>query len=213
MNSRAKRAAIRKFKEAIDRALALYDLFITNGGHRDAVGAFVPYRVPDKRDAAAFIFFEAAAKFEGFCYFAFLYDTCRWYRVTSTRAEFLMGTSDRGTESTFGWAMPKKLKDRGKNLLTKESLFGDLHTNLGGVLYERLGDAHELRNRVAHDPSTARTSISAIAVKLGVPTAQTKFLSVGRLLTDYPNTNAGSNRYFHIFVQAFRGFALKYEAY
>jgi hypothetical protein len=31
-----KRATIREFKEALDRALSLYDLFVTQGGHRNA---------------------------------------------------------------------------------------------------------------------------------------------------------------------------------
>src|SRR5450759_2571004 len=142
MNIKTKRAAIREFKEALDRALTLYDLFVVQGGHRNAAGTFVSFTPPNKRDAAAFIFFEAAAKFEGFSYFAFLYDICRWYSVTSKRAEFLMGTVDAGTTYTFGWAVSKKLKDGGQNHLNKESFFGDLYTNLGTALYERLGADH-----------------------------------------------------------------------
>jgi hypothetical protein len=140
----------------------------------------------DQRDIVAFIFLEVSAKFESFVYLTFQYDICKSYNITSTRSEFVIGAAEGGTRRMFGWAIPERLANRGKNLLTKASFFGNLRENIGEPLYEILTVAHDLRNRVAHDPATAHSPITTIAIKLGVPSIERKGLSVGRLLRECP---------------------------
>jgi hypothetical protein len=213
MKIKTKRKFIKEFKAALNRAKTLYALFVTNGVYQKAPGKYAPLRTPDRRDAAAFIFIEASSKFEAFCYQAFLYDSCDRYGIKAKTAEFIIGSSDKGTESTFGWTTPKTLNSRGGNLLTKKSIFGNLKSNLGELLYDRLGEAHEIRNRIAHPPATANSTISKFAIKLGVPAKNTKFLSVGRLLMDYPSANLATERYFHIYLKAYFDFVTKYQNY
>jgi hypothetical protein len=106
--------------------------------------------------------------------------------------------------------VPERLANRGKNLLTKESFFGDLRETIGEPLYQTLTVAHDLRNRVAHDPATAHSTIVEVSQTLGIPQAELKGLSVGRLLRDYPGGGNLSESYFEIFLQAydFRAFPL-----
>ena len=213
MNIKTKRKFIKEFKAALNRAKTLYALFVTNGVYQKAPGKYAPLRTPDRRDAAAFIFLEASSKFEAFCYQAFLYDSCDRYGIKGKTAEFIIGSSDKGTESTFGWTTPRILNARGENLLTHKSFFGNLKSNLDQQLYDRLEQAHGIRNRIAHDPATANSTIKRLAISLGVPAKNTKFLSVGRLLMDYPSANPATERYFHIYLKAYLDFVTKYENY
>ena len=212
MTIRTKRRYIIDLRKAIDRARYLARVLVTLGRYEKANGT---YHIPatDERDLVAFIFLEVSAKFESFAYLAFQYDVCRWYRITSTRSEFVIGSAESGTQRVFGWAIPERLSVRGKNLLSKKSMFANLKESIGEVLYDTLTIAHELRNRIAHDPAIARTPINKIAVKLGVPPAERKGLSVGRLLREYPVGSLFDDSYFEIFLEAYQDFADLYARY
>ncbi|WP_043585091.1 hypothetical protein [Geminisphaera colitermitum] len=213
MTITTKRRYLADFREALQRARALSESLVQHGRYEKVAGVTTMIPPTDRREIIAFIFLEVSAKFESFAYLAFQYDVCRWYKITTTRSEFVVGNADRGTKGIFGWAIPERLAIRGKNLLTKESLFGDLRKALGDILFETLTVAHELRNRVAHDPATASTSISKLAASLGVPSTEMKGLSVGRLLLEYPKGCSLADSYFHILLDAYEEFAAVYELY
>jgi hypothetical protein len=92
-------------------------------------------------------------------------------------------------------------------------MFGHLKESIGELLYDTLTIAHDLRNRIAHDPATARTPINRIADALGVPPAEWKGLSVGRLLREYPAGSSFDESYFETFLQAYEDFADFYARY
>jgi hypothetical protein len=212
MTVRTKRRYIISLRKAIDRARYLARALVTFGRYEKAnETTHIP--AIDERDLVAFIFLEVSAKFESFAYLAFQYDVCRWYGITSTRSEFVVGSSDLGTQRVFGWAIPERLSTRGRNLLSKRSIFGNLKESIGEVLYQTLTIAHQLRNRIAHDPAIARTPINEIAIALGVPPAERRGLSVGRLLREYPVGSTFDESYFEIFLEAYEDFAELYARY
>jgi hypothetical protein len=204
---------LRDFGQASERARYLGRALVERGRYETPAGAITNIPATDQRDIVAFIFLEVSAKFESFVYLAFQYDICKSYRITSTRSEFVIGAAEGGTRRMFGWAVPERLANRGENLLTKESFFGALRENIGEPLYEILTVAHDLRNRVAHDPATAHSPITEMAIKLGVPNTERKGLSVGRLLREYPAGSNFSESYFETFLQAYEDFAGMYATY
>src|SRR5437867_11356305 len=100
MTIKTKRRYIIDLRDAIDRARYLARALVTLGRYEKANGT---YHIPatDERDLVAFIFLEVSAKFESFAYLAFQYDVCRWYRITSTRSEFVIGSAESGTQRVF----------------------------------------------------------------------------------------------------------------
>lgn len=213
MKIATKRQYIREFGEGTERARYLGRALVERARYQSPAGQITNIPVTDQRDIVAFIFLEVSAKFESFAYLAFQYDICKWYNITATRSEFVIGAAEGGTRRMFGWAVPERLANRGNNLLTKESFFGDLRNTIGEPLYQTLTVAHDLRNRVAHDPATAHSTIVEISQTLGIPQGELKGLSVGRLLRDYPKGGNFAESYFEIFLQAYEDFAGMYATY
>lgn len=212
-----KRQIADKFLGDMSRTRELYALLVIHGESKfdpASPGVLLPEAVQlrhvDRRDLAAFFFLEAAAKFEGFCFEAFTSEVRRWYEVTGTRADFIMGSSDRGTKNTMGWADAERLKERGKNLFPAYRFFGDFPTHVTLPVYNRLLQAKKIRNRVAHDPAMAHESIAQLAQQLGVPS---NGMTVGRLLLDYPDHAPAAGRYFFIFLEAYEACARAYRAF
>jgi|ERR1700738_5253841 len=210
----------KEFIEDLARTRELFSIFVLHGfssfdRNTPAVAKEEPaaLRSIDKWDLTAFLFFEAAAKFEGFCMQAFTIEVKRWYEVTATRADFVMGSSDAGTQRTFGWADPKRLNERGKNLFPKDRFFGDFFNHIGSDVYNRLIQAHKIRNRIAHDPGVARESITKLASQLHVPKRHQIGLSTGRLLFGYPVKAASSDKYFFVFLRAYENCARTFGAF
>jgi hypothetical protein len=209
---RTKRARISSFLNDLGRAEALYDLLVSKGGVANAVGKHKRFRQPEKRDIAQFIFFEIAAKFEGFTTFCFQYEVSRRFRVTGPRAYFLMGSSDRGIDGTFGWASPDKLKERGFNLFGRERFFGRFEQRLGKSTRETLAFAHLLRNKVAHEGGEKwRKKLEKYLNELHIPKRTRQGLSVGRLIMDYPAGVTKKRKLFFKILSAYVKFARQFR--
>jgi hypothetical protein len=181
-----KRQIGKQFLNDMQRTRELFSILVEHGSSRyDPKNPGIPYGTPrplrnvDKRDMASFLFLEAAAKFEGFCAQAFADEVASWYEITLPRADFVMGSSDNGTERTFGWSDPNRLEKRGANVFPAYRFFGDFKNKITPAVFTRLEQAKKIRNRIAHDPTMAREPIDKLATALGVPTAG---MSIGRLL-------------------------------
>lgn len=198
-----KRQLVRTMRSEIARAQALYDVFVTNGRTQSTSGQSKSLRQTDRRDAAQFIFFEVAAKFESFACDAFQLEVRARLDVQPQRAEYLMGNIDRGLQGVMGWAIPTKLRERARNLFGRKGYFARLEDLLGSNVYQRLGYAHKVRNRIAHSGGGAASDYRALLGNLNVPAASRQGLSPGRLLIEYPSTAASSDRWFHRFLQAY----------
>jgi len=196
------------------RTRELFSILVEHGSSRyDPKAPGTPHGTPkplrnvDKRDLASFLFLEAAAKFEGFCAQAFADEVTSWYGITLPRADFVMGSSDNGTERTFGWSSPYQLEKRGSNIFPAYRFFGAFKNKITPAVFVRLEQAKKIRNRIAHDPTMAREPINNLATELSVPTAG---MSIGRLLLEYPTGTGLADRYFFVFIKAFEDCAVAY---
>jgi hypothetical protein len=199
---------IETFDTDAKRALALYKTLVTDGYtcSNNAQEA-TRLRQVDRRDAAQFIFFELAAKFESLSRDLFEFEVRIHLADSPKRAEYIMGNVDRGLRGVMGWASPSKLAERAENLFGKVGFFAKLKEHLDHVdntTYERLVLAHKIRNRIAH--SGTKEYREALAT-LQIPSSARKGCSPGRALVEYPRTAAGNNRWFHRFIAAYRSFA------
>lgn len=211
MNRRNKRLRVQRFQADLDRAVSLFNVLILNGATCCKTGGdYAPLMQVDRRDIAESIFFEAAAKFEAFAYFCFQYEVCKRFRASASKAAFLMGTPDRGTEGTFGWASPERLRQRGLNLFGVSSFFGRLNVRLNKSTREDLTLAHLLRNRVGHDGNQARKKLETHLNRLHVPKNSRKGLSVGRLLLEYPAGSPQDERLFFVLLKGYNKFAVQF---
>lgn len=193
------------------RALILYDRFAVDGGTIKPSGDFGPLLQPDRRDAAQFIFFEAAALFETFCCEAFKIEVRKRFQVSPTRSEYIMGSIDNGLRGIMGWASPTQLQSRGRALNGVAGFFGRLEKNVGNATYQSLSQAHKVRNRIAHSGGKAIKDFNGVLAQLGVPQRARKGASVGRVLMDYPLTAPINNRNFHRFIAAYQILIDKFE--
>lgn len=206
-----KKAIIEAMRNDLDRATILFERLAVNGHTKAAGNDPTLLLQPDKRDTAQFIYFETAAKFEGFCRDAFMLEVRHRLDLMPKRAEFVMGTIDRGLEGVMGWADPKKLQDRAQHLFGKNvGMFARLTDLIGKDKYDRLIQAHIVRNRIAHSGTDKyRTLLNT----LQVPRKSRKGTSPGRLLLDYPSGNANANdRWFHRFVACYRSVVDAFES-
>jgi len=214
VNFRHKRKRVLQFQTDLERAVFLFNALIVNGATLyNRARDYTPLRQVDRRDVAAAIFFEVAAKFEAFAYFCFQYEVCRRFRASAAKATYLMGSPDRGTEGTFGWASPERLRERGLNLFGVSSFFGRLNVRLNQSTRESLTLAHLLRNRVAHQGGRDRKKMETHLNRLHVPKSSRKGLSVGRLLLEYPVGSKQEDRLFFTLLKAYNRFAVQFLKY
>jgi len=197
-------------KASIKRANDLYSRIALNGGSLNG-GAYFPLMNPDRRDAAAFIFFEVAAQFENFCCEAFKIEVRKKFSVEPKRAVNIMGSSDKGLAGVMGWASPNMLQNRAQNLFGKNGFFGRLEKLIGKPTYDSLAHAHKVRNRIAHGGPKAVSDYNKILAQLGVPVGSRKGLSVGRLLMDYPHGSVLGSRNFDKFLAAYEVVINEYD--
>ena len=200
------------FQKDLERAETLYERIALGGGTKSD-DAYSPLQQPDRRDAAQFIFFEAAAKFETFCNKAFKVEVRYEFKVLPKRADFIMGNIDRGLGGVMGWGSPNSLRLRARALFGKKGFFARIDTRLESQTYLRLTQAHKVRNRIAHTEGKASAEFNAILGQLGVPLSSRRGLSVGRLLMDYPTTVQSDDRWFHRFIGAYRAMLDGYRRY
>ena len=144
------------FLSDAQRAIELYERIALHGHTRITGGIATKLNVPDRRDAAQFIFFEVAAKFEDFAKTMFRVEVRSRLKVTNAQAEFVMGDLDTGLGTKQGWGSPTHLMSRGRNLFGATSFFGSLESNIGSAIYTTLVDAHKVRNRIAHSRNAPR---------------------------------------------------------
>ena len=201
------------FQNDLERAETLYARIALAGATNNVDGSHSALRQPDRRDAAQFIFFEAAAQFETFCNEAFKIEVRYEFSVQPQRADFVMGNIDRGLVGTMGWASPKMLRSRAQALFGKKGFFARMDQRVGETAYLRLTQAHKVRNRVAHTGGKASKEFRKILDDLEVPRASRKGLSVGRLLMDYPATVQADDRWFYRFINAYRSLSEVYHEY
>lgn len=197
------------FRKDVERAESLYRVLVEQGFTFN-METLQPQslRQPDRRDTAQFIFFELAAKFEAFAQDMFRYEVRIRYDVAPSRANHIMGSSERGLQGVMGWASPKQLAGRGQNLFGKVGFFWRLYSVLGGTTYQYLALAHIVRNHIAHSGTKAyRKSLDALAV----PEVSRQGCSPGRLLIEYPNQGRRDN-WFYRFTKAYRAFTIACEA-
>lgn len=204
---------INKFQGDLERARTLHDRIAVSGATQVVNGTYSPLLNPDRRDAAQFIFFEAAAEFESFCTSAFRIEVRHMFNIQPRRADHVMGSIDRGLAGTMGWASPTRLKDRAQALFGKSGFFGRLDVHLGVQTWDRLTYAHKVRNRIAHTGGNASKDFNQILGSLQVPVQSRKGLGVGRLLLDYPQNVQPNDRWFFRFIGAYLALSNAYRSH
>lgn len=200
---------VNTFIANLNRAKDLYTKIVTHGYSDRSAATPTKLNSPDSRDAAQFIFFEIAAKFEDFAKQMFLFEVRARLKVTSKRGEYVMGDLDNGLNNKLGWGSPPRLKERGANLFGSNSFFGDLVTKLGNSTYETLVTAHTVRNRIAHDGGSAKSKFIKHLERAGIAANERQGMSIGRYLRDYPKGSAIADRNFFQYVAAYEAFASK----
>ncbi len=197
------------FRSNVNRARDLYQMIVWHGYTGTSAATVARLSNPDTRDAAQFIYFEIAAKFEDFAKFMFQVEVRARLQVTATRSAFVMGDLDNGLNSKLGWGSPQRLKERGHNLFGPGSFFGNLVNNLGDPTYKTLMSAHTVRNRIAHDGGAAQTKFVKLLEGDGIPGNVRQGMSVGRYLRDYPTGSGRADRNFFLYLAAYDDFATK----
>jgi hypothetical protein len=200
------------FLSNVARARDLYGKIVWHGYTGASLAAVTRLSNPDTRDAAQFIFFEIAAKFEEHAKFMFQVEVRSRLQVTETRSTFVMGDLDNGLNNKLGWGSPQRLKERGHNLFGPKSFFGDFVNQLGNATYTTLIAAHTVRNRIAHDGGAAQAKFVKLLEGDGIPANQRMGMSVGRYLRDYPVGSARTDRIFFRYLSAYEDFANKAAA-
>lgn len=193
------------------RARDLYLKIALHGYTGNSAATAVRLNNPDSRDAAQFIFFEIAAKFEDFAKAMFQVEVRSQFQITVARSVYVMGDCDNGINSKLGWGSPQRLKERGKNLFDEGSgaFFANLVQSVGNPTYRQLVSAHVVRNRVAHDGGAAQEKFVRHLAAEGIPAAERRGMSVGRYLRDYPTGSTAADRHFYRFLAAYEDFAQK----
>lgn len=200
---------VRSFKSNLARARDLYKKVVLHGYSGPSAAASVKLANPDSRDAAQFIFFEVAAKFEDFAKTMFQVEVRSRLKVTVKQSPFVMGDPDQGLNNKLGWGSPQRLKERGANLLGADSFFATLHGTLGAATYNQLVAAHMVRNRIAHSGGQAKAKFVKHLTTEGIPTAERQGMSVGRYLRDYPTGSTATQRHFFLYLDAYDTFATR----
>ena len=208
-----KQRLITSFTNELARARDLHNLLVLHGHTSVAGGDPTPLMQPDRRDATQFIYFEVAARFEHFALEAFRLEVRVRLDISPSRAAHVMGNADRGLGGVMGWASPQMLMGRARNLFGRNGFFGRLTTALDNNTYQRLGFAHRVRNRIAHNGQNARDQFNQILGQLQVPAGSRQGLSVGRLLLDYPAAVADNDRWFYRFLGAYEQFKDRFDAH
>lgn len=201
------------FIKDVKRAEQLHDTIAIKGQVWNmTLVKHVPIAVADGRDLTQFIFFEIAAKFEEFSKIMFQSEIRSVLKVTRDQAEFIMGDCDNGLSGKMGWGAPSYLKSRAANILGSSSIFFANIDKLMGSHYQRLIEAHTVRNRLAHSGGSAQVKYVKMLDGYGIPKKTRQGLSVGRLLQDYPVKNPKPRRYFYLYLSAYEEFAQKAKA-
>lgn len=212
LTNAVKNSLINRFQGQLARGRQMHETIVRNGMRRNAGADPTNLMNHDKRDAAQFIFFEVAAQFEDFVCEAFKMEVRQRLSVSPKRAEFIMGSADRGLEGVMGWGAPKTVRDRAMHLFGQNGFFARIIDHLGQADYDRLIHAHVVRNRIAHSGKKARTAFAGALGQLHVPAAQRQGLSVGRLLTEYPSAVPANDRWFHRFLVSYENCLHAFDA-
>jgi hypothetical protein len=166
----------------------------------------------DKRDAAQFIFFEAAAQFEDFMFETFKVEARHRLGISAVRVPYVIGNSDRGLTGIMGWAAPTVVRERAENLYGRVGFFARLDTVLPAATYQRLGYAHRVRNRIAHQGGNTATEYRNILGNLSVPAGSRKGVGPGRLLLEYPDASAANDKWFYRFLMCYDDVVTSFNA-
>ena len=194
----------------LDRANKLYNR-IAKFGLTNESGSADQLIVADRRDAAQFIFFEAAGKFEAFGYESFQIELRHKSKMQPKFATLAMRSIDMRQPS--GWADPNMLQSRGKRIAARNAYFRILKTRLGQTTWEYLEWARLVRNRIAHSGQKAAPGYIKMLNDMQISTRKRQGLSPGRLLMDYPENSNQTNKYFNRYIRAYRTYALKFYDY
>lgn len=200
---------VTSFVSNIQRARDLYSKIVWHGYTGTSAATATKLANPDTRDAAQFIFFEIAAKFEDFAKFMFQVEVRAKLQITAARSAYVMGDLDNGLNNKLGWGSPPRLKERGHNLFGENSFFGNLVNELGHPTYKALVSAHTVRNRIAHDGGSAQTKFIKLLEGDGIAAAERQGMSIGRYIRDYPAGATRSDRNFFVYLSAYEDFANK----
>lgn len=185
-----------RFITDLNRAKTLYNRLVEHGG-TDETGQWRNLRITDKRDIAQFLFFECASQWENFAKLSLTLAIRDTYNISAQKADFVLGNPDQGLNRIMGWGDPKIFKDRSKHYLGVNSTIARLNAipGHGQYYYNLLSWSHKIRNRIAHTGNNQ--SYNNILAALKVPANQRKGVGPARLLTDYPNSQPRTNRWFH----------------
>ncbi len=196
------------FRSGLDRATDLYERLALRG-YTKAAAAEDPGRInqPDRRDVTQFVYFEAAALFEELVREMFSVEVRARFGVSPARAEYVMGSADRGLQGVMGWAAPETLVSRASNLFGKQGFHARLGAQVTQPTYDTLVHAHSVRNRIAHGRGVGKLAKKyAAALTWGhVPQAQRQGCGPGRFLHDY--SNPAGTKFFTAFLTAYRAYA------
>ena len=205
--SAAKRRSLDTVVSAITRAKDLRAALITDGRYEASTGVCRPLPNHDKRDITVLVFFEMAAAFEYFAQETFILATRKRFNVNPKNAERIAGTIDRGLQGVMGWGAPSMIVSRARHLFGKRHILSRLEQSLPKDCYQTLNNAHRVRNRIAHQGPKARAEVNKLLREMGVPQAERKGLSMGRLLSDYPRNAVQNDRWFDRFMAAYGSYA------
>jgi hypothetical protein len=143
---------------------------------------------------------------------AFTIEARSHLQISAVRIPFVIGNSDRGLTGVMGWAAPKVVRDRARNLFGKVGFFARLNNLLGAGTYQRLGYAHLVRNRIAHQGGDAKSKYRHILGNLTVPVASRKGVGPGRLLLEYPTASAVDDKWFYRFLTCYANVVTRFDA-
>ena len=208
-----KNTLLNKFRTQLTRSQTLFDRIVKNGMTESNGGTPTRLLQPDRRDACQFIFFEIAAAYEDFVCESFKLEVRHHFDISPKKATYIMGSVDRALTGVMGWASPRVVSQRGEHLFGKKGFFAKLHDQLNQVTYQRLSNAHKVRNRIAHGGDQSAEAYRNILHQLSVPQNSRKGLSPGRLLLEYPETANVNDKWFHRFLGAYETLANEFDSY
>lgn len=194
-----------EFLQATERARELFRRLVNNGYSLKSAGK-KPTRLsePDRRDIAAYLFFEVAAKFEQFVKRTLVLEVQKTLRVNRTRAEHMIGSSADGiSDSMGGWAHLSKMQERSAGILGKGAVYARAGALLKNPKAQYLSIAVTTRNRIAHGKGNDDFTTMLGKQPVNLSAKQRKGVSPGVFLIAHPKGASMNDKWFFRLLDAY----------
>lgn len=203
------RKDVDEFLQSSQRARTLYYRLVENGYAVKSPGKKpTALSEPDRRDLAAFLFFEVAAKFEQLAKRTLVLEVQKTMRVNRSRAEHMVGSSAEGIpDGMGGWAHLSIMKQRAEGLLGTRSVWARAEYLLKNPTAQYLGMAVTTRNRIAHGKGNDSFTKMLTRAPVSLPPNQRKGVSPGVFLMAHPRGVAAGDTWFFRFLNAYDAWA------